>query len=73
MGSIVMDRVNIGQGSIVGAGSLVTQGLRVPPHSLVLGAPARVVRELAANEVQAIDRHAENYLSYKEHYLKALE
>jgi len=73
MGSIVMDRVTVGQGSIVGAGSLVTQGLQVPPHSLVLGAPAKVVRELALDEIQRIDRHAENYLNYKEHYLKAIE
>jgi carbonic anhydrase/acetyltransferase-like protein (isoleucine patch superfamily) len=73
MGAIVMDRVTIGQGSIVGAGSLVTQGMQVPPRSLVLGSPARVIRELAVDEFQAIDRHAENYLSYKEHYLKALE
>jgi len=73
MGSIVMDRVTVGQGSIVGAGSLVTQNLQVPPHSLVLGAPAKVVRELALDEIQRIDRHAENYLNYKEHYLKAIE
>src|SRR2546427_7912725 len=51
MGAIVMDRVKVGQGSIVGAGSVLTQGLQVPPHSLVLGSPARVIRELSAGEV----------------------
>ena len=73
MGAIVMDRVKVGQGSIVGAGSVLTQGLQVPPRSLVLGSPGRVMRELSAGEVQGIDRYAENYLRYKENYLKAQE
>jgi len=73
MGAIVMDRVKVGQGSIVGAGSILTQGLQVPPRSLVLGSPARVIRELSADEVEGIDRYAANYLMYKENYLKALE
>lgn len=73
MGAIVMDRVKIGQGSIVGAGSLLVQGLQVPVHSLVLGSPARVIRELSAEEVEGIDSYAQNYLMYKESYLKALK
>ena len=73
MGAIVMDRVKVCQGSIVGAGSILTQGLQVPPRSLVLGAPARVIRELSAEQIQGIDRYAENYLMYKENYLKVQE
>ncbi len=71
MGAIVMDRVKIGRGSIVGAGSLVAQGLQVPPQTLVLGSPAKVIRELSADEVASIDQYAKNYLMYKENYLKA--
>jgi carbonic anhydrase/acetyltransferase-like protein (isoleucine patch superfamily) len=70
MGAIVMDRAVIGEGSIVGAGSLVTQGLKVPRHSLVLGSPAKIVRQLSAVEIEGIDRYANNYLMYKENYLK---
>jgi gamma-carbonic anhydrase len=70
MGAIVMDRVKIGQGSIVGAGSLLAQGLEVPAQSLVLGSPAQVIRGLSADEVEGINRYAENYLMYKENYLK---
>ncbi|MFN8007490.1 MAG: gamma carbonic anhydrase family protein [Terriglobia bacterium] len=73
MGAIVMDKVVIGTGSIVGAGALVTMGLQVPPRSLVLGSPAKVVRELTDDEVQSIDRYAHNYLAYKENYLKGNE
>ena len=70
MGAIVMDKAVIGEGTIVGAGSLVTQGLKVPPRSLVLGSPAKVVRQLSAAEVESIDQYANNYLMYKENYLK---
>ena len=70
MGAIVMDKVVVGEGSIVGAGALLTMGLQVPPRSLVLGSPAKVVRELSPGEVQGIDRYAQNYLMYKENYLK---
>jgi carbonic anhydrase/acetyltransferase-like protein (isoleucine patch superfamily) len=73
MGAIVMDQVVIGEGSIVGAGALLTTGLQVPPQSLVLGSPARVIRELSLAEVQGIDRYARNYLMYKENYLKGKE
>jgi gamma-carbonic anhydrase len=70
MGAIVMDRVVVGEGSTVGAGSLVTQGLKIPPRSLVLGSPAKIVRPLSDAEVKEIDRYAENYLMYKENYLR---
>jgi gamma-carbonic anhydrase len=70
MGAIVMDRVVVGEGSTVGAGSLVTQGLKIPPRSLVLGSPAKIVRPLSDAEVKEIDRYAENYLTYKENYLR---
>jgi len=73
MGAIVMDQVVVGEGSIVGAGALLTMGLQVPPRSLVLGSPAKVVRELSLAEVQGIDRYAQNYLMYKENYLKGNE
>ena len=73
MGAIVLDKVLVGAGSIVGAGALLAMGLQVPPRSLVLGSPAKVVRELSLAEVQGIDRYAQNYLMYKENYLKERE
>ena len=45
----VLDGATIGHGSIVGAGALVTAGTKIPPHSLVLGAPAKIVRTLGAD------------------------
>jgi carbonic anhydrase/acetyltransferase-like protein (isoleucine patch superfamily) len=62
MGAIVMDNAVIGEQSIVGAGSLVTQGVTIPPRSLVMGRPARVIRPLDEEEVQAGRKTAERYL-----------
>ena len=44
MGSILLNHVRVGTGSVIGAGAVVTEGMQIPPDSLVLGVPARVVR-----------------------------
>lgn len=46
MGAVVLDGAVVGAGSIVGAGAVVTGGTSIPPHSLVMGVPARVVRSV---------------------------
>ena len=51
MGAIIMDMAEIGEQSIVGAGSVVTQGKKFPPRSLILGNPARLIRPLRDDEV----------------------
>jgi carbonic anhydrase/acetyltransferase-like protein (isoleucine patch superfamily) len=43
MGAILLNRVRVGSGSVVGAGAVCTEGMDIPPNSLVLGVPARVV------------------------------
>jgi carbonic anhydrase/acetyltransferase-like protein (isoleucine patch superfamily) len=70
MGSIVMDGAMIGEQCIVGAGSLVTEGAQFPPRSLILGRPAKVKRELTAEEIKALSLSADNYLLYKTWYEK---
>lgn len=47
MNSVIMDRVVLGEGSIVGALSLLTEGMQVAPRSVVVGNPARVIREVS--------------------------
>jgi carbonic anhydrase/acetyltransferase-like protein (isoleucine patch superfamily) len=44
MGAIVLNRVVVGRGSLVGAGAVCSEGLVIPPNSLVLGVPGRIVR-----------------------------
>lgn len=54
MGSIVMDDAHIGRDSVVAAGSLVTQRKEFPPRSLIMGSPARLVRELSDEEIESM-------------------
>jgi carbonic anhydrase/acetyltransferase-like protein (isoleucine patch superfamily) len=68
MGSIVMDDVRVGAESIVAAGALVSPGTRVPPRSLVIGAPARVKRELTSEEVAGLATYWKNYIEYTRTY-----
>lgn len=68
MGSILMDGVKVGEHCLIGAGSLLTEGTVIPPRSLVVGRPAKVKRELTDEEVQLLEKSADNYLLYKTWY-----
>ncbi|QQL45297.1 gamma carbonic anhydrase family protein [Sulfuriroseicoccus oceanibius] len=68
MGSIVMDGAVVGARSIVGAGALVTMNTKIPPGSLVLGAPAKVIRQLSVEEQEALKQGALNYVEYQKDY-----
>ena len=69
MGSIILDHAVVGARSIIGAGALVTGGVIVPPESLVIGSPARVVRSLRPEEIESIYGYSQNYVRYKNIYL----
>ncbi|MCC6767040.1 MAG: gamma carbonic anhydrase family protein [Deltaproteobacteria bacterium] len=71
MGAIVLDGVEIGADCLVGAGALVTPGTKVPPGRLVLGNPARVVRELRADERASLRASAAHYVGYAAEYRAA--
>jgi carbonic anhydrase/acetyltransferase-like protein (isoleucine patch superfamily) len=68
MQATVLDEAVIGRGSIVGAGALVTQRTVIPPRSLVLGAPARVIRTLTEADEQFHREVAAKYVRVKENY-----
>lgn len=70
MGAIILDGVVIGEQSLIGARALVTQGMQVPPGSLVLGAPAKVVRALTAQERSELKGWAEKYVFNAAYCLK---
>jgi carbonic anhydrase/acetyltransferase-like protein (isoleucine patch superfamily) len=69
MGAIILNGAKIGENSIVGAGSLVTQGKVFAPNSLIMGSPAKVVRQLKPEEIQSIRDNAEEYLETMKGYL----
>jgi phenylacetic acid degradation protein len=50
--SVVMDKVEVGAGSVIGAMAYVSEGMVIPPRSLVVGIPARVVRSLSDKELE---------------------
>ena len=70
MGAIIMDGAQIGARSIIGAGALITGGTKIPPGSLVLGSPAKVVRTLSLDEQQSIKVWAERYVTVSRAYLE---
>jgi carbonic anhydrase/acetyltransferase-like protein (isoleucine patch superfamily) len=75
MGATILDGAVIGRGSIIGAHALVTGGTRIPPGSLVMGTPAKVVRALSPEEIADIRTWADHYIAlaplHKTHFEKA--
>ena len=69
IGAVVLDGARIGSGSIVGAGSVVPPGFEVPEGTLVMGVPAKVRREVTPEELEAIVRSAENYVTHAARYM----
>jgi carbonic anhydrase/acetyltransferase-like protein (isoleucine patch superfamily) len=59
IGAVVLDGVRVGAGSIIGAGAVVTKD--VPPLSVVMGVPGKIVRQISAVEAAELIEHAENY------------
>ncbi|NML43219.1 gamma carbonic anhydrase family protein [Ramlibacter sp. G-1-2-2] len=74
--AVILNGAVIGAESLVGAGALVTERKEFPPRSMILGSPAKVVRQLSDEEVAGLKRVAENYAkrsaTFKEE-LKALD
>jgi carbonic anhydrase/acetyltransferase-like protein (isoleucine patch superfamily) len=62
MGAIVLDDSVISENSLVGAGALVTEGKSFPARSLILGSPAKAVRQLNTSEVDSIKKAADAYI-----------
>jgi gamma-carbonic anhydrase len=71
MGAILLDGAEIGARSIIGAKTLVTLGMKVPPGSLVLGSPGKVVRQLSAAEQTGIQHWAKKYVATAQRYRAA--
>jgi len=68
MSATILDGAVIGKESIVGAGALVTKNKIFPPRSLIVGAPAKCIRELNDAEVKELYASAERYVAFKKEY-----
>jgi carbonic anhydrase/acetyltransferase-like protein (isoleucine patch superfamily) len=69
MSATILDGAVIGEESIVGANSLVTKNKVFPPRSLIMGSPAKVVRELNEKEIKELYESAKRYVTFKDNYL----
>jgi carbonic anhydrase/acetyltransferase-like protein (isoleucine patch superfamily) len=69
MGAIVLNGVRIGAGSMIAAGALVPERTVIPPGSLFMGVPGKVVRPLREADYERIDRNIEAYRKIKDQYL----
>src|SRR4029079_15158483 len=72
MGATVLNDAHIGAESIIAAGTLVPEGMKIPPRSLVMGVPAKFRRQITEEEREGLRRYASNYYEYKESYLAEL-
>jgi carbonic anhydrase/acetyltransferase-like protein (isoleucine patch superfamily) len=68
MSATILDGAVIGKESIVGAGSLVTKNKLFPPRSLIMGSPAKLVRQLSDEEVAELYASASRYVAFKDNY-----
>ncbi|NPA66498.1 MAG: gamma carbonic anhydrase family protein [Epsilonproteobacteria bacterium] len=69
MSATILDGAVIGKESIVGAGSLVTKNKTFPPRSLIMGSPAKFIRELTQEEVDELYASASRYVNFKNDYI----
>lgn len=73
IGSVILNRVKIGKNCIVGAKSLIPEGKSFPDNCLIMGAPAKVVREVSAQEAQFLKLQAEHYVQNARRYREKLQ
>jgi len=68
----VLNGAKIGRHCLVGAGSLVTEGKEFPDGSLIVGSPAKVVRQLTPEQIEGLKRTAEHYVQNAQRYKNGL-
>lgn len=73
MGARILSGAEVGEESLLAAGSLVPEKKAIPPRSLAMGVPARVIRDLTPEELEGLRASTDHYLDLAERYLRALE
>jgi len=73
IGAVVLNGARIGRHCLVGAGSLVTEGKVFPDGSMILGRPAKVVRELTPEQIEGLRMSAAHYIENARRYRQGLK
>ncbi|MEY4364229.1 MAG: 2,3,4,5-tetrahydropyridine-2,6-dicarboxylate N-acetyltransferase [Pseudomonadota bacterium] len=73
IGAVVLNHAKIGKNCLVGAGSLVTEGKEFPDGSMIMGTPAKVVRQLTPEQIEGLRKSARNYVQNAQRYRAGLK
>lgn len=73
IGAVVLNGVKIGKGCLVGAGALVTEGKEFPDGSMIIGSPAKVVRDLSDDQKQGLLASARHYVANAQRFRTGLK
>jgi carbonic anhydrase/acetyltransferase-like protein (isoleucine patch superfamily) len=73
MAAVLLNGVKVGHDSIIAAGSLIPEGIEIPPRSLVMGRPGEVKRSLSDEEVAKIRWYADSYVGYRLEYVQGAD
>ena len=73
IGAVVLNHAKIGKNCLVGAGSLVTEGKEFPDGSMILGSPAKVVRQLTPEQIEGLRRSAQGYMNNAQRFKRGLK
>ena len=73
MGATILNHVKIGKSCLVGANALVTEGKEFPDNSLIVGAPAKVVRTLDDTAIEGLRRSAERYVANWQRFAREMK
>ena len=73
IGAVVLNVAKIGKHCLVGAGSLVTEGKVFPDGSMIIGSPAKAVRQLSPEQIEGLKRSAQHYAENGDRYRKGLK
>ncbi|MEH7072744.1 gamma carbonic anhydrase family protein [Neobacillus drentensis] len=73
MGSTLLDNVEVGDDCIIGANTLLAGGIKIPPRSLVLGSPGKVVREITQKDLELLQMSSEHYVQRGKEFREILK
>ena len=72
IGAVILNGARIGRNCLVGAGALVTEGKEFPDGSMILGSPAKVVRQLSPEQIEGLRRSAQHYIENARRFRRTL-
>jgi carbonic anhydrase/acetyltransferase-like protein (isoleucine patch superfamily) len=72
IGAVVLNGAKIGGNCLIGANALITEGKEIPPRSLVMGAPGKVIREVTDEDLERIRRGVRSYIERSRAYREGL-